>query len=483
MSKKIIIIGSGMGSLSAACLLTKAGHNVHILEQNYLPGGCSSSYFRQGFIFESGATTLVGLDKGMPLSFLFDEIGVKIDLKRLEIPMKVHLKSGEQITRHQALEEWITEAENIFGKHNQRQFWEFCFNISRFVWSNSLNQKSFPPSTLKDLISMAASFRPVQLKNIKWAFWSMNDLLKKYGLDKNQKFVDFVNEQLLITAQNFTNEVNVLFGATALCYTNFGNYYVYGGMIQMVNSITEWLKDNGAEIHLRTKVESVFFQNGKYLAKTDKGNFEGDKILFGIPINNVLELYHEPRLIKKYKNKLLKADKLYSAFQIGIGFKRPEGFLPECLHHQVHLENPLPGLDAASVFLSYSHPIDWYRAPMDKMVASVSCHIPNPNPENDIDKDLLAEIVLEELNKRGLIPKSNIEYYHVSAAAAWERWTGRKYGFVGGYPQYRNIKPWQMSDARLDGRGAFICGDSVYPGQGIPGVVLGGINAFYKMTS
>jgi phytoene dehydrogenase-like protein len=115
------------------------------------------------------------------------------------------------------------------------------------------------------------------------------------------------------------------------------------------------------------------------------------------------------------------------------------------------------------------------------MVASISCHIPNPNPNVDIDKEALARIVLEELDERGLISKDSIEYFHVSAATAWERWTGRKYGFVGGYPQYMRIKPWQMIDARLDGRGAYICGDSAYPGQGIPGVALSGINAFYKM--
>lgn len=478
---KIIIVGTGMGSLSAAALLAKEGHELTILEQNYLPGGCSSSYFRQGFIFESGATTLVGFDKGMPLGFLFDEIGLEIDTERLKVPMKVHLKNGETLIRHNDFEQWISEAESIFGTKGQRSFWKFCFKISKFVWENSLKQKAFPPTSLTDLFSLAASFRPEQLTKIPWAFYSMDYLLKKFGLNENQLFVDFINEQLLITAQNFTKEVNVLFGATALCYTNFGNYYVYGGMIQMVKKITDWLETKGAAIHLRTKVELVRFENGQYQVQTNNGNFSADKILFGIPINNVLEIFPDEKIKNKYKNKTLSNDKLYSAFQIGVGFKRPAGFEPEVLHHQIHLKNPLLNINAASVFLSYSHPIDWYRAPLDKMVASISCHIPNPNPNVDIDKEALARIVLEELDERGLISKDSIEYFHVSAATAWERWTGRKYGFVGGYPQYMRIKPWQMIDARLDGRGAYICGDSAYPGQGIPGVALSGINAFYKM--
>jgi len=54
----VVVIGAGMAGLTAAALLVKEGKSVLILERNYLPGGCSSSYFRKGYIFESGATTL-----------------------------------------------------------------------------------------------------------------------------------------------------------------------------------------------------------------------------------------------------------------------------------------------------------------------------------------------------------------------------------------------------------------------------------------
>ena len=52
---------------------------------------------------------------------------------------------------------------------------------------------------------------------------------------------------------------------------------------------------------------------------------------------------------------------------------------------------------------------------------------------------------------------------------------------MGGYPQYMSVKPWRMIDGRLDGKGAYICGDSTYPGQGIPGACLSGIVGYEKM--
>ena len=90
-----------MAGLAAGALLTSKGYTVRIFEQNYLPGGCSSSYWRKGFVFEAGATTLVGFDTNQPLAFLAKEIGIEIPRLTLELPMQVHLLDGTTISRYQ----------------------------------------------------------------------------------------------------------------------------------------------------------------------------------------------------------------------------------------------------------------------------------------------------------------------------------------------------------------------------------------------
>ena len=85
-----------MAGLTAAALLAHRGQQVLVLEQNWLPGGCASSYSRKGFVFESGATTLVGLDQGMPLRHLLDTIGIELPLRSLAIPMQ-ELLSGRNL--------------------------------------------------------------------------------------------------------------------------------------------------------------------------------------------------------------------------------------------------------------------------------------------------------------------------------------------------------------------------------------------------
>ncbi len=56
MSKNISIIGSGFASLSAACYLAKAGHQVTVFEKNESIGGRARQYEKDGFLFDMGPT-------------------------------------------------------------------------------------------------------------------------------------------------------------------------------------------------------------------------------------------------------------------------------------------------------------------------------------------------------------------------------------------------------------------------------------------
>lgn len=474
----VLIIGSGMGSLTSAVLLAKRGLKVRIVEQNWQPGGCTTSYWRKGYVFEAGATTLVGLGKGMPLQYVLDEIGLTLPVRQLELPMQVHSKRGDVISRFESLEDWIIEAERAFGKKNQRKFWEECFKVSEFVWKNSLSQLTFPPKTLKDLTKAVKGVSLDQIANLPNAFLSVETVLKKYSLDSNQKFVDFVNEQLLITAQNHMSEVNFLFGAAALCYTNYPNYYIDGGLLNLVNPLIEYVESKEGEIIYRESVEKIEKVKGGYKAKTSKGEYHAEYVISGIPINNTIELF-DSKKVEKLKSKSMSSKQLNSAFQMGIGFIPHKEF--DTIHHQIHLEEPLKETGSASIFISLSHPDDHARSDeKGHRVMSVSTHTPDPE-KTMIDNDVAEKAVIQELMKRDFLKVENIQFIHSSTPKAWTKWTGRKWGFVGGYPQYLKIKPWQMLDARLDGHKAYQVGDTVYPGQGIPGVTLSGIIAVEKM--
>lgn len=72
--KTITIIGSGIGGLTAGCLLAKKGHKVTIFESHTDPGGYTAGFSRKGFYFESG--TLAFESSGVLFKTL-DDLGVR----------------------------------------------------------------------------------------------------------------------------------------------------------------------------------------------------------------------------------------------------------------------------------------------------------------------------------------------------------------------------------------------------------------------
>lgn len=483
MKKEIIIVGSGMAGLSAGCMLAKAGHTITILEQNYLPGGCTSSYWRKGFVFEAGATTLVGLDKGMPLRYILDHCGINVDAHLLKVPMRIMLSNGQTITRHSDLNSWIEEAENIFGPDGQAAFWRQCQQISDFVWDTSLRQLQFPPQSVGDLLATLKTANFKQVLNLPYAMMSTARLLDRFGLGKHEAFRQFVDEQLIITAQNTADQVNALFGATALCYTMIGNYYCTGGLINLVNPMVDFINHNGA-VKLRHEVKQAKRIGNRWHLETNKGPFEADQLIWAIPLNNVIDL--QPELANYFSQDILPSNQVASAFQVGIGFKPSRSF--DCLHYQLHLDSPLiqDGIHKrnGSIFISLSDPTDSSRADEPgMMVANISTHIHDPERHYQLDKQALVNRILDRLESADLINRSDIVYLHASDPKDWQQWTMRKWGFVGGYPQFMHVKPWEMVGHKLPLSSAWICGDTTYPGQGIPGACLSGLITAQKILA
>lgn len=87
MSKyDVVIVGSGLGGLECATILSKEGYSVCVLEKNPILGGCLQSFKRNGYLLDTGFHYIGSLDPGQVLHQYFKYFGIldKIKLRRLD---------------------------------------------------------------------------------------------------------------------------------------------------------------------------------------------------------------------------------------------------------------------------------------------------------------------------------------------------------------------------------------------------------------
>lgn len=485
----VIIGGAGMGGLSAGSLLAKAGYSVLILEAGHVPGGCSSSYFRKGYVFESGATTLIGFDKYQPMKLLEDLLEFEIPKKRIQPSMTVH-QNGKQIIRWQDRQKWIEEVSGLFGEpQEQKAFWELCFSISDVVWRVSGKNNFFPPLNISDLGELLKNdVRDVWV--LPFAFKSVKKTATDSGIS-NPDFYTFMDEQLMISAQAPSNETPMLFGAPAVTYTNYTNYYIPGGLIEMVNSLKSNLESNGGTIQVKEKVTSIDKVNNFIDVNTSKNlSYRSRSFISNIPVWNMADITRG-KMKNYFKKESAKYEEAWGAFTMGIVTDDPfPGTMT--LHHQIHVDEDekTDGLNSNSIFVSFSDKEDNNRVKKDdERVLNVSTHADpnywfNLNGSYDDKKNAVQEQIIHLLQKKLPYFKSaKVKLAFSSTPVTWNNWVYRKKGRVGGIPQSmsRSLLDWTPNKTPFSG--IFLCGDTVFPGQGIPGVTLSGINVYLRVLN
>ncbi|MDZ7755930.1 NAD(P)/FAD-dependent oxidoreductase [Rhodohalobacter sp.] len=478
-----IVIGSGMGGLTAASLLAKDGHSVLVLEAALAIGGCSSSYFRKGYIFESGATTLIGFDEHQPLKKLEETLGITIPKVKLNPSMRVHL-NGKEITRYEDRDEWIRESIRHFGEEKaQELFWEKAFKVADVVWRVSEKNAAFPPQSATDWMKLLKN-DPRDVWVLPYAFKSVKEFARDCSIT-NPEFFRFLDEQLLISAQSKSNDTPFLFGAPAVTYTNCSNYSVPGGLKKMAETLSDFITEKGGKVQTKEKVLSLAKDAGNFKITTSKNRtYQARQVVSGIPVWNMEDIT-SGKMAEYFKQESAKYSEAWGAFTMGIV---TDDVYPDDmpLHHQIHIKNPISGIHSDSIFVSFSHPDDEERSKEGTRVLNISSHTETDywfslNGSYDAEKERVEEQVIAVLKEQ--LPQfdnAEIKLAFSATPVSWENWVNRKKGRVGGIPQSmeRSLLDWTPNQTPF--KGLYLCGDTVFPGQGIPGVTLSGFHVYYR---
>ncbi|MFW5748256.1 MAG: phytoene desaturase family protein [Chloroflexota bacterium] len=481
---RIIVIGAGVGGLTAAALLQQAGYDVTVLEAQTYPGGCASTYVHKGFRFESGATVVGGFQPGGPHAIIGDVLGIEWPVRPHDPAWVTHLPD-----RSVALTADNTDVLARFP--NTERFWQQQSRIADLAWKLSGEGLPWPPRTpaeLARLSTIGLKYFPRDLRLIPFAFSSVYDWLRWHGLHKDAAFVRFLDAQLLISAQTTTRHVNALYGATALDLARQGVYHVERGIGGIAQSLVDKLEALGGQMMYRQRVERIVVKNGRVTGVEARKGRRAKSTTF-IPAEFVIANmtpWDVNDLLGEASTSSLQAEVArrqpgWGAFVLHMGVQAdavPPDF-PD--HHQVieTMDGPLG--ETRSVFMSLSPVWDDTRAPAGQRAVTVTTHthvgqwwdlLRRGEAAYYARKDDYMQRIINQIER--VIPgfKDKLTLVLPGTPVTYNFYTDRHLGMVGGFPQ---TSLFRMRGPRTGLPNLRLVGDSIFPGQSTAGVSLGAL--------
>lgn len=471
------VLGAGFGGLAAAALLARRGLNVAVLEAMGLPGGCAQTFRRGRYRFDAGATTIVGLEPDLPLGRLARRLGVEFELDRVDPGMSVWL-GDTRIDRHTDREAWMEEVARHFGPR-QRALWEDVYRTADLGWELATRMRRFPPAGAADWLHVAAKAFPDGLRLLPSLLTSTARRVAGHLGTPSGEFGRFVDEQLLITAQATAERVPFAVGSMGLGYTNLGNYTAPGGVGGLAEALVRYIRTAGGRVRYGQRVERIEREAGGYRIRTRRGELFARGVVSNLTIWDMARIC-EGEIGAYFERASREKSEAWGAFTLYLGVEDTFDDLA-ALHHQVIFDEPLPVAGGRSVFVSLSPKNDPLRAPEGFRAVTVSTHTEvDPwwtmeRERYDEAKEAVAEAILDRIGRGSGLGRLRVETRLEGTPRTFVTYTHRTLGRVGGIPSTFQALARAVGPV-TPFPGLYLVGDTVYPGQGIPAVVLGALN-------
>ncbi|MCJ7647336.1 MAG: NAD(P)-binding protein, partial [Candidatus Lokiarchaeota archaeon] len=188
----VIIIGAGLGALTAGALLAKRGVEILIVEQQYLPGGACTSFKREDRIFDSGAALFFGFGKEgfHPERILMNSLEEELEIIPRDAFFRLDFE-GNIITFYKDINKFVKELKRTFPEEKDQleAFYNFLMdfyekNIKGYEMLTTPSEMT-GTEKLKMLIG-----NPIRTMNmVKLLKKSAKDIIKPYI--KSKRLIEF----------------------------------------------------------------------------------------------------------------------------------------------------------------------------------------------------------------------------------------------------------------------------------------------------
>ena len=479
-SPKVVVIGAGIGGLTAAALLAKRGYDVVIFEQAAVPGGCASTFKRRGFTFDVGATQVAGLEPGGIHHRIFTELGVDLPAASPCDPACAVYLPGESepISVWRDPHRWRQECQRQFP--GSEFLWQLLADLFEINWNFQARDPVMPPRNLWDLWQLAQAIRPQTVLTLPHILSTVGTVLRTHKLADQRRLRTFLDLQLKLYSQVDAEETALLYAATALGVSQApqGLFHLQGSMQVLSDRLLDAFRRDSGHLHLRHSVEQLQVTGNQVTGVTVRNQSTrqvwtepADYVVANVTVHNLVQLLGEaaPAGYRRRVDKLAEAS---GAFVVYLGVKAaalPANCPP---HLQFLYDYDSPIAENNSLFVSVSRPGDG-RAPAGQATITASSFTHPRIWQQTADYSQLKQAYMEgAIDRLSQFFNLSGTILHQEAATprTFQRYTARAQGIVGGISQrLATFGPFGFAN-RTPVQRLWLVGDSTHPGEGTAGV-------------
>ncbi len=489
MAKKVVVIGAGIGGLTAGALLARRGYEVLVVEQAAVAGGCASTFQRRGFTFDVGATQVAGLEPGGIHHRIFAELQVEPPAATFCDPACAVYLPGEpepiQVWRDR--QQWQAERQRQFP--GSEPFWQLMQQLFAASWAFQSRDPILPPRTLWDLGQLVQALRPDTLITVPFTTATVGQLLRLCGLGGDQRLRTFLDLQLKLYSQVDAESTALLYAATALGVSQApqGLFHLKGSMQVLSDRLISGLEQHGGRLYLRHRADQIQVANGRvtgvviHSRKTGETWTEpADYVVANLPVQNLVQMVPPAQtegfsqwLWQGYQQRVQHLPPASGAFVVYLGVDQaaiPSNCPP---HLQFLYDYNGPIAENNSLFVSVSHPGDG-RAPDGKATIIASSFTDTEQWWQTTDYEGLkaryTETAIARLSQFFHLTPDTLLHQEAATPRTFAHYTAREQGVVGGIGQrVPTFGPFGFAN-RTPIPGLWLVGDSTHPGEGTAGV-------------
>ncbi len=478
---KVVVIGGGLGGISAAIRMAQSGYEVSLFEQNEHIGGKVNRLETKGFGFDLGPSILT-----MPQIFerLFEYSNKHMEdyvtIERLPLQWRSFFTDGTYIDLYEGIEQTFSNNDqlSLTDKEELQNYLEYTRRIQRITEKGYFNKGL---DKLKGIIKYHGPLR--SLKEFDYFSTMQQGINQRVSNPKLRDMLGYFIKYVGSSSYHAPAVLSMLFNMQQ----EQGLWYVQGGIHLLAQALEQLAIEVRVQIHTSVTVKNIktYHDDVVGVRLADDRFFEADYIISNM---EVIPTYRE--LLHFNQKRIDKLEGVYepasSGFVMHLGVSKS---YPQLRHHnfffssnskrnyeEVFDQKILP--QDPTIYLVNTNKTDSTQAPNGYENIKVLPHIPyiQDKPFKKEEYQIFRNIVLDKLERMGLtdlrqyiiyedywLPEDIEQHYRSNRGAI--------YGVVADKKKNKGFKFPKCSQYFNN---LYFVGGSVNPGGGMPMVTLSG---------